>query len=62
MIMQYPQAHVVSRTEQAAILKIHNNDGEDANDPLERALAPTIKKTKRNHAVGHRMQLARRNA
>src|SRR5260370_41844013 len=40
MVMQAPQAHVVSRAEQAAILEIDNNDGEDANDPLDRSRDP----------------------
>src|SRR5262249_11389122 len=62
MIMQCTQANVVSRTEQAAVLEIHNNDGEDAKDPLKSALAPMVKQTKRKHAVGHATQLALRNA
>src|SRR5262249_12554044 len=45
MIMQYPQADMVSRTEQVAILEIHYNNGEDANDPLKSALAATVKQT-----------------
>jgi hypothetical protein len=53
---------MVSRTEQATILKIHDYDSENAKDPLERPLAQTIKKTESKHAVGHRTQLARRNA
>jgi hypothetical protein len=59
--MQYPQTNVVSRTEQGAILEIHKNDGEDANNPLKSALAPTIKQTNRKHAVGHCTQVACRN-
>src|SRR5262245_37382982 len=52
---------MVPRTEHAAILKIHDNDGEDANYLLKCPLAPTIKKTKHNHAVGHCVQLGCRN-
>src|SRR5262245_53707450 len=58
MIMQRPQTHMVSRTNQASLLKVHNDDCEIANNPLERALVPMIKEPKRNHAVGHRMQVS----
>src|SRR5215469_5215368 len=62
MIMQYPQAHVIPGTEQVAVLEVDDNDGENANDALERALAPTIKQTKHNHAIRYCMQLTLRNA
>ena len=45
-----------------SVLEVHNNNCKNANDPLERTLAPTIKETKHNHAVGHRMQFACRYA
>src|SRR5215471_6184502 len=62
MIVQDPQTHMVACADQLATLEVDDDDGESAEDPLERAVAPAIEQTKRHHAVGHRMQIARRNA
>ena len=43
--MQHPKTHMVASADQAPILEIHNDDCKIAEDPLERALAATIKKT-----------------
>src|SRR5262249_53680654 len=62
MIVQDPQTHMIACADQLATLEVYDDNGESAEDPLERALAAAIKQTKRDHAVGYRMQVARRNA
>src|SRR5262245_25455351 len=47
-IMQCPQPHLISRTDQFSAVEVHDDDCENANDPFEGALAPPIKETKRN--------------
>src|SRR5262249_35256081 len=44
----------------SSVLQIHNDDCKIAEDPFERAIAPTIKEPKRNHAVRHQWQVVRR--
>src|SRR5262245_58384775 len=60
--IQYPQPHLVSRTDQFSAVKVHDDDCENANDSLERVLAPPIKETKRNLAVRHRNLFSCRDA
>ena len=57
--MQYAHAHLVAHTEHASVLQIHNDDCKIAEDPFERAIAPTIKEPKRNHTVRHQWQVVR---
>src|SRR5262245_21601052 len=60
--MQYPQTHVISGTDQASLLEVHNDNRKNADNPRERVLATTIKHTKSNDAIGHGVQFGCRHA